>query len=123
MREQHGVLREGRDAPRVRRHPGAGGGGGEHTVAEDNPPVGGAQRTGDQGQDRGLPGAVGADEGEGLAGGDLELDLDPALGDHGLQREAHAGTLRRASAMMRIATIMSRKDSATAACGSLSRWR
>ena len=70
-----------------------------------------------------FPAPFGTDEGERLAVGDVEGDMESALGDNRLQGEGHALTRRRATAMMSTATIISTKDSATAAWGSLSRCR
>ena len=121
VREQHRVLRERGDLPLMRRHPAPLTG--QHLPVEDDLSRGGAQRPRDQRQRRGLPGAVGADQREGLPVGHLELELDPALGDRGAQRQAHATTRRRATAMISTATIINTKDNATAASGSLSRCR
>ncbi len=121
VREEHRVLAERGDATVVRRHPGPLVG--QDPAVEGDRAGAGAQVPGDQRQCGRLPGAVRADDGEGLAVSDLEVELDVALGDGGAQHEAHALRLRCARAITAIATSISTKESATAASGSLSRCR
>ena len=71
-----------------------------------------------------LPGAVGPEQRDGLPVGDVECEVDPALGHRRVVRERHSA-LRpcRANPITRTATTTSTSDSATAAWASVSRRR
>ncbi len=123
-----GVLAEQGDAAPVRRQPGAGVGVDEDAVAEDHAAAVGPQQAGDDLEDRGLARTVGADEGghpcpvEGL------VDDDPALRDLHAHLEGRHATRSRAlgrctSPTTTPATTTRTSESATAAAGSVSRWR
>ena len=125
--EEKGLLGQQRDVAVVRGHVqvafGAAGAGEGAAVEHDSAAVG-SQQSGGDGEDGGLPGSVGAEEGYRLTVSDVERDVDTAVGDGGVVLEAHR-LLRpcRANPMTRIATTTSIRERATAAWASVSRRR
>ena len=85
VREEQRVLGEQRDPPGVRRRPRTSGGrsSGRPPSSTTRPRVGRAAGRRRRPAAVDLPGAVGAEHGDGLAVGDLERDVDVALGDLG----------------------------------------
>ena len=124
VREQQGVLREQRDPAGVRRDEGALAG--ELATAEDDPTAVGPQGAGGHGQEGGLPGAVGAQQRDGLALGDLDRDVHVAVRHRGGELERHRALPSRrgrwrAKPLTTPATTTSTSDIATAASGSVTR--
>ena len=71
-----------------------------------------------------LPDPFGPEHGQRLPVGDLEGEVDVALGDHCGQLEGHSALRAcRAKPITSTATTTSTSASATAASGSVSRWR
>ena len=96
-------------------------------VGQGDPAAVGSQEAGDQQQQGGLAGTVGAEEGEYLAVLEAEVELDVTLFEARLHvNAAHNAPDRRRlaeSTTMSAATTISSSDSATAASGSVSRCR
>ncbi len=106
---------------------------GEHSLAHPHDAGVGSEQAGDHVQRGGLARAVGSENRQHLARGDVELDVEPARGHRGARRATQPSALtaalqpdtRRAPrpSTTTAATATSRIDSATAASASLSRCR
>ena len=134
MREEVGVLRERRDAAGVRRgpEPRAVVQVEQRRPVEIRTPRVGVHQPRDDAQQRGLAGAVGPEDGDGLAGLDAQIDGEAPRGDRGREREGHGRALRVsveavparwARPTTITATTISTSERATAASGSTSRCR
>ena len=127
MGEQQRLLGQQRDVPVVRGDVHLAvlaATAGELAAVEHDPAAVGSQQAGGDGQDGGLPGAVGSQERHRLALGDVERDLDAAVGHGGVVLERHRVLLPcRANPITRTATTTSTRESATAAWASVSRRR
>ena len=127
VREQQCLLRQHGDAAVVRGNEDAGTGVGDDPITQGDPAAVGSQQAGDQQQQAGLSGTVGAQDGEYLAVVEAEVELDATLFEAGLHMNAaHSAPDRRRLAeatTMSAATTISSSDSATAASGSVSRCR
>ena len=127
VREEQGVLAEQGRTPGVRRDHQARAARadvGEHLPVDGHPAGGGPDQAGQHPEERRLAGAVGAEQREGLTVGDLDGRLDVADGVGELDHDGHI-ELRpcRAKPMTTTATTSSTSARATAASGSVSRWR
>ncbi len=127
VREQQGFLGQQGDVPVVRGdvHLAAlAATAGELAAVERDVAAVGSQQPGGDGQDGGLPGAVGSQERHGLALGDVERELDAAVEHGGVVLEHHRVLLLcRANPITRMATTTRTRERATAACASVSRRR
>ena len=116
---QERLLREEGDTPVMGRYAVQG------PAAEHHRTAVGAEQAGQDREEGGLAGAVGADDRHRLARGDVEREVDAAAGDRGphLQPRHRADRFWRASPITTTATTTSTRASATAASGSVTRWR
>ncbi len=121
--EEQRVLRQQRRTTRVRGHPAPVPG--EHVAVEHHPAGVGTQQPAEHVEGGRLARAVGAEQGDRLARGHLEGDLDVALGDaqvhHEPRRAAHDAPRGRTRPITTIATATSSSDIATAASESVAR--
>lgn len=125
VREQQRVLRQQRGAACVGWPPDVEVEVEQHIVVEGRPPGVRPQDPGDDLKHRRLAGTVGPEDRNDLTRGDLQRDVQVAVGHHRIEVERHSALLRepRTSPMTRTAMTTRTNDRATAASGSLSRCR
>ena len=125
VREEPRVLCQQSDAAPVRRYVTVGALAGEQgSLVEHHLALVGPQQSAEGGKGGRLAGAVGSEERDGMPRGDVEGHVQVPLPHPQPRVQAHRALReRRVSVMTMVATATRTKESATAACGSVSRWR